>query len=102
MESKIEKIEIAQEREELFREMINEGKLTLKDSRRHFKGNFKYSLEEILFLWLCARACGFYSYRRIELYATLKINYIVSAFDTAQGITLLQEKVPDKSNEIMP
>ncbi len=175
MESKIEKIEIAQEREELFREMINEGKLTLKDSRRHFKGNFKYSLEEILFLWLCAMACGFYSYRRIELYATLKIDFlrrffpytygpptrntimrvialispeemnnlliatlpttknempatseiqtialdgkthcgtptteelknklhIVSAFDTAQGITLLQEKVPDKSNEII-
>lgn len=167
----IEKIE---EREELFNEMIQEGLFSLDEYRRTSEGNFKYSLEEILLLWLCSMLCGFYSYRQMELYGKIKIDFlrrffpyaygipsrstvmrliaticpskmndlliatisnsrketalsggletialdgkthcgtqitedlktklhIVSAFDTYNGITLTQEKVPDKTNEI--
>ncbi|HVW99846.1 MAG TPA: ISAs1 family transposase [Candidatus Babeliaceae bacterium] len=173
---KQEDIEILEEREQLFSEMIANGALRFEDSRRSSGGNFRYSLQEVLLVWLCAMICGFKEYRDIEWYAGVKIDFfrrffpykygrpsrstisrviaiinpeamnnlllatisnirserlsecieaqpialdgktvcglqatkenrtklhIVSAFDTAGGITLAQAVVPEKSNEII-
>jgi len=172
-----EDVEVLEEREELFSEMIANGALNFDDTRRGSEGNFRHSLQEVLLVWLCGMICGFKTYRDIELYAELKIAFfrkffpyehghpsrstlsrviaiinpavmndlmlatvanlrsamppvemaemqpiaidgktscglqateenkdklhMVSAFDTAGGITLAQEAVPEKSNEII-
>lgn len=174
---KREDIEVLEEREELFSEMIEKKVFNFEDKRREAEGNFRHSLQEVLLVWLCGMICGFKTYRDIEWYGELKISFfrrffpykhgrpsrstisrvvaiidpvamndllvatvsnlrstsqsveptetkpiaidgktncglqiteaigdrlhMVSAFDTASGITLTQEVVPEKANEII-
>lgn len=78
-------VDIIEEREELFKEMIKNGELNLDEIRRIECGNFKYSLQEVLLVWLCGIICGFKTYGAISWYGQKKIEFFKKFFPYENG-----------------
>ena len=77
---RLEKLEVLEERKELFTEMIEQGIFTLEDHRRSEKGNIRYSLQEIVLVWLCGMICGLQTYADIEWHAQSNISFFQKFF----------------------
>ena len=73
---KIENLEVLQEREDLFTEILEEGKILLKDSRRTNGGNLKYLLIEVIFVWLVGWIYGSQTYEKIAMDAAFKLTFL--------------------------
>ena len=71
--STIELEKVLKDREEEVESVIKSF-LDLKDNR--YAANIYYSLEEILFLVLCAQLCGCESFREYEAYGKVKIDFL--------------------------
>jgi predicted transposase YbfD/YdcC len=59
---------------------------TLKDPRRNTKGNFKYPLDEILFLTISAVLCEYNEWDDIVFFAESKIDWLRKFFPYKEGI----------------
>ena len=77
---RLKELEVLEERKELFTEMIEQGIFTLEDHRRFEKRNIRYSLQEILLVWLCGIICGFQTYADIEWGAQSNISFFQKFF----------------------
>jgi len=84
--SKFENIEILNEREDLFDEILEEGQFIFTDLRRQNGGNLQYPLMEILFIWLAGWIYGSQTYEKIALDAELKISFFKRFFPFNNGI----------------
>ena len=83
--TKIKNLEILEEREELFNEIISEGSLAFRDTRRLHGGNVKYPLMEILFVWLVCWIYGSQTYEKIAIDAELKLPFLRQFFPFRYG-----------------